>query len=127
MDGTDPTTTIPGATGGGHLGLIIILALIGIFAASVGVRMFMRSLSRPGQTGKAISGGVCAAGTFSFALLAFVAGSSVGGVLLVLATVGFVSYTIPWVRTSVRGLVSDALASSHHKPPTQPPDRVSHV
>lgn len=124
MDGTDPTTTIPGATDGSHLGLVIILGLIGIFAASVGVRMFIRSLSKPGQTGKAISGGICALGTLSFGLLAFVAGSTVVGVLLVLATVGFVSYTIPGVRASVRGIVTDMV---HHKPPTQPPDRVSHI
>jgi hypothetical protein len=125
-NGNDPTT-IPAVTGGGHVVLIIVLGLLGFLTISIGVRIFMRSLFKPGQTGKAVGGGVCAVGTLSFSLLAFLAGSTMGGVLLLLATVGFVSYTIPQVRASIGRLASDALASARGKSPTKPPDRVSHV
>lgn len=124
--GNDPTTTIPGATSGGHLMLVLILTLFAAFLAPVAMRLLFRSL-RPqaGQTIKAFAGALGAVLAFDLAVVVAVTSSVALASLVGLVGLAFVGYTIPAVRLAAHGLVKEL----HHgsKTPKQPPDRVSHV
>lgn len=124
--GTDPTTTIPGATSGGHLMLVLIATLIAAFLAPVAMRLLFRSL-RPnaGQTIKAFAGALGAVLAFDLAVVVSVTAGIFLALLVALVGLAFAGYAIPAVRLAAHGMIRELHHSS--KTPKQPPDRVSHV
>jgi hypothetical protein len=120
--GNDPTTTIPGVAGGGHLngGLLVALLLIGAVALFYGWKKLVFSVGHPVNARKALLGGISVGISFvAFGVLCVLAGQVPWGVLLLVGAVALFGYAAAPVRKAVVDVF-------HHQA-KEPPGPVAHV